>query len=70
MDEFEIIYENMDEFGEIIDNNGVLIFNFLDFEGNYFVIGKVELFVWIKRRKNSGFNGKVRRLFEVLVSKI
>ncbi len=30
MDEFETIYENMDEPGEITDNNGVLTFNFSD----------------------------------------
>ncbi|EME5421477.1 glyoxalase [Enterococcus lactis] len=41
-DEFETIYENMDEPGEITDNNGVLTFNFSDPEGNYFVIGKAE----------------------------
>lgn len=40
--EFETIYENMDEPGEITDNNGVLTFNFSDPEGNYFVIGKAE----------------------------
>ena len=38
----ETIYENMDEPGEITDNNGVLTFNFSDPEGNYFVIGKAE----------------------------
>ncbi|MCH3490346.1 glyoxalase, partial [Enterococcus faecium] len=41
-DEFETIYENMEEPGEITDNNGVLTFNFSDPEGNYFVIGKAE----------------------------
>ncbi|EOV2818791.1 glyoxalase [Enterococcus faecium] len=41
-DEFETIYENMEEPGEITDNNGILTFNFSDPEGNYFVIGKAE----------------------------
>lgn len=41
-DQFEEIYENMEEPGEIMENNGVLTFNFSDPEGNYFVIGKSE----------------------------
>lgn len=41
-DRFKEIYEQMENPGEIMDNNGVLTFNFSDSEGNYFVIGQME----------------------------
>ncbi|MBF8808609.1 MAG: glyoxalase [Enterococcus lacertideformus] len=40
-DQFEEIYEKLDNAGEIMDNNGIQTFNFSDPEGNYFVIGKL-----------------------------
>ncbi len=40
-DQFEEIYERMGNPGEIMDNNGILTFNFSDPEGNYFVIGQM-----------------------------
>ncbi|OTP11213.1 hypothetical protein A5844_001347 [Enterococcus sp. 10A9_DIV0425] len=38
--EFEALYEKIETAGEMIENNGLLTFNFSDPEGNYFVIGK------------------------------
>lgn len=40
-DQFEEIYQKIENAGEIMENNGVETFNFSDPEGNYFVIGKL-----------------------------
>lgn len=40
-DQFEEIYEKLENAGEIMENNGIQTFNFSDPEGNYFVIGKL-----------------------------
>ena len=40
-DQFEEIYQKIENTGEIMENNGVETFNFSDPEGNYFVIGKL-----------------------------
>jgi len=40
-DQFEEIYQKIENAGEIMESNGVETFNFSDPEGNYFVIGKL-----------------------------
>ncbi|MGN8982872.1 glyoxalase [Enterococcus villorum] len=40
-EQFEEMYEKLENAGEIMENNGVQTFNFSDPEGNYFVIGKL-----------------------------
>ncbi|MGL9766345.1 hypothetical protein IGK31_000347 [Enterococcus sp. DIV1288f] len=55
-DKFDELYEQIETAGEILENNGLLTFNFSDPEGNFFVIAKLESIEKVDERETEDEN--------------